>query len=65
MFDGELEKVNLQGVLNVGGSAPPSGVGFVPWTWKDDDGRTHKFRMKTLNRLKPSCTGITGSLELW
>ena len=47
MFDGDLEKVNFQGGLNVGGYAPLSGIVFAPWTWKEEEGRTHKFRMKT------------------
>ena len=46
MFVGDLKPVTNSAVATIGGTDNiPEGIGTVEWTWRDDDGKVHTYRL--------------------
>ena len=47
MFVGELRSVPNTKVATIGGKGhPASGIGTVKWSWTDEDGKSHEYKIE-------------------
>ena len=54
LFVGELRPATGECVMTVGGDDRPAGVGTVEWSWLDDDGERHTYRLHDVYYLPGS-----------
>ena len=65
MFVGKLHEVDIYGVATIGGTYfKPTGIVTVKWSWKDDEGKAHTYRLERASYFPESPVNIVSSTYL-